>query len=329
MKTTMQVIFAFAATLALACQTPAHARDYPSHSITVIVPFPAGGPSDVVARIVAEHMGHTLGQTLVIENVGGAGGTIGSARVATAAPDGYTLLAGSMGSHVAAPVLTPSIKYDPARDFIPIGPTAHSPALIVARKDFPAKNLKEFVSLLQHGGASLKQAHGGVGSSSHMACLLFTSAINAKPTLVAYRGTGPAMNDLIGGHVDFFCEQSVSVAGQVKSGAIKAYAVSAEKRLASLPDVPTAKEAGVDYLMSIWAGIFAPAGTPEPIIGRLADALDKALDDASVQKRINDLGGSIPAKSERSPAAFDKYVKGEIARWAPILKTVAAAETSK
>jgi tripartite-type tricarboxylate transporter receptor subunit TctC len=310
-----------------AMAAPVPAQDYPNHSVTVVVPFPAGGPSDVVARIVADQMGKVLGQTLVIENVGGAGGTLGSGRVAAAAPDGYTLLAGSMGSHVAAPVLTPNIKYDSARDFVPIGPTAHSPAVIVARKDFPAKDLKEFVALLKSGGATLKQAHGGIGSSSHMACLLFTAEIGAKPTLVAYRGTGPAMNDLVGGHVDFFCEQSVSVAEQAKSGAIKAYGVSAAERLASLPDVPAAKEFGINYLMSIWAGIFAPKDTPAPIVARLADALDKALDDDGVKQRINSLGGSIPEKRERTPAAFDAYVKAEIARWAPVLK--AAAEPEK
>jgi tripartite-type tricarboxylate transporter receptor subunit TctC len=308
----------------LATATMAQAQTYPTHNITVIVPFPAGGPSDVVARIVAENMGHTLGQTLLIENVGGAGGTIGSGRVAAAAPDGYTLLAGSMGSHVAAPVLTPNIKYDSARDFIPIGPTAHSPAVIVARKDFPAKDLREFVADVKEKGNGFKQAHGGIGSSSHMACLLFNTEVGAKPTPVAYRGSNPAMNDLIGGHVDYLCEQSVSVAGQVKSGAVKAYA----ERLAALPDVPTAKESGIDYLMSIWAGIFAPKGTPAPIVAKLAEALDKALDDASVQRRIDDLGGSIPGKAERTPAAFDTYVKAEIARWAPVLKA-AAAEPGK
>jgi len=315
--------------MAVLCAVPApvHAQDYPNRSITVVVPFQAGGPSDVVARIVADQMGKLLGHTLVIENVGGAGGTLGSGRVAAAPPDGYTLLAGSMGSHVAAPVLTPNIKYDSARDFVPIGPTAHSPAVVVARKDFPARDLKEFVALLKSGGATLKQAHCGIGASSHMACLLFTSEIGAKPTLVAYRGTGPAMNDLVGGHVDFFCEQSVSVAEQVKSGAIKAYAVSAAERLASLPDVPTAKELGVNYLMSIWAGIFAPKDTPAPIVAKLADALDKTLDDESVKQRINNLGGSIPERRERSPAAFDAYVKAEIARWAPVLK--AAAEPGK
>jgi tripartite-type tricarboxylate transporter receptor subunit TctC len=153
-----------------------------------------------------------------------------------------------------------------------------------------------------------------------MACLLFGQAAAVKPTLVAYRGTGPAMNDLVGGHVDFFCEQSVSVTEQVKSGAIKAYAVSADARLASLPDVPTAKEMGLNYNMSIWAGIFAPKGTPAPVVAKLADALDKALDDQGVRTRINNLGGSIPAKAERSPAAFKAYVDSEIARWEPVLK---------
>jgi tripartite-type tricarboxylate transporter receptor subunit TctC len=310
--------------LALNClPLSVQAQDYPNRSVTVVVPFPAGGPSDVVARIVTDQMGRILGQTMVIENVGGAGGTLGSARVATAVPDGYTLLAGSMGSHVAAPVLTPNIKYDSAKDFAPIGPTAHSPAIIVARKDFPAKDFKEFVAYLKANGDKVKQAHGGIGSSSHMACLLFTSEIGVKPVLVAYRGTGPAMNDLIGGHVDFFCEQSVSVAEQVISGAIKAYAVSADTRLASLPNVPTAKEAGINYQMSIWAGIFAPKGTSAEVISKLSDALDKALEDPGVRKRLADLGGSVPSKQERSPANFDAYVKAETVRWAPILKAAA------
>ena len=307
--------------LALNCfALVAHAEDYPNKNITAVVPFPAGGPSDVVARIVTDHMGKLLGHTIVIENVGGAGGTIGSARVATSPPDGYTLLAGSMGSHVSAPVLTPNIKYDPSKDFAAIGPTADSPAVIVARKGFPAKNLKEFIAYLKANGDKVKQAHGGIGSSSHMACLLFTNATGIKPTLVAYRGTGPAMNDLVGGHVDFFCEQAVSVAEQIRSGTIQAYAVSSPTRLASLPDVPTAKEQGVDYQMSIWAGIFAPHGVPPDVVSKLSAALDKSLDDPGVVKKLADLGGTVPGKQARSPSAFDAFVKSEIARWAPILK---------
>src|SRR5215467_11797561 len=298
----------------------AQAENYPNRAITVVVPFPAGGPSDVIARIVTEHMGRTLGQQLVIENVGGAGGTIGSARVAAASPDGYTLLAGSMGSHVAAPVLTPNVKYDSERDFEPIGFTAHAPAVIVANKDFPAKDLREFVGYLKKHGDGVKQAHGGIGSSSHMACLLFASAAGVRPSLVAYRGTGPALNDLIGGHVDFFCEQAVSVAPQIAAGTIKAYGISSRERLAVLPKVPTAKEAGVNYQMSIWAGIFAPKGTPRDIIDKLAAALDQALNDPGVQTRLADLGGSLPTKDERTPAKFESFVKAEIARWSPILK---------
>jgi len=312
-----------AVAVALLLAAPAAAQTYPSRPITVVVPFPAGGPSDVVARIVSEHMGKVLGQTLVIENVGGAGGTIGSARVATATPDGYTLLAGSMGSHVAAPVLTPNIRYDAQHDFLPIGPTAHAPAVIVARKDFPATDLRAFIAYVRQHGMDVKQAHGGVGSSSHMACLLFAADTGVAPNLVAYRGTGPAMNDLIGGHVDFLCEQAVSVTGAINSGSVKAYAVSGDARLPTLPDVPTAKEVGTNYQMDVWSGIFAPKGTPADIVSRLSAALDQSLDDPAVQKRITDLGGTIPPRAERNPAKFEAYVKSEIDRWSPILKATA------
>src|SRR6202158_2209299 len=196
----------------VASVVPVRAQDYPSRPITVIVPLPAGGASDVVARIVTNQMSKILGQSIIIENIRGAGGPLGGARVAAATPDGYTLLAAAMGSHVAAPVLTPNVKYDPLKDFVPIGITAHSPAVIIARKDFPAQDLKEFVAVLRQQGAAVKQAHGGIGASSHMACLLFTAEIGAKPTLIAYRGAGPALNGLGGGHVDLMCEHSVSAA---------------------------------------------------------------------------------------------------------------------
>jgi putative tricarboxylic transport membrane protein len=320
-----RLVFVIAATFAAGVM-PVRAQDYPSRSITVIVPFPAGGASDVVARIVTNQMSKILGQSIIVENVGGAGGTLGSARAAAAEPDGYTLLAAAMGSHVAAPVLTPNVKYDPVADFVPIGFTAHSPAVIIARKDFPARDLKEFVAILRQQGGALKQGHGGIGASSHMACLLFTAEIGVKPTLVAYRGSAPALNDLVGGHVDFMCEQSVSVAETVLSGAVKAYAVSASERLPNLPDVPTAKEAGINYEMSVWAGLFAPKGTPPAVVAKLADALDKALDEGSVRQTLAQLGGAIPARAERNPAAFDRFVRSEVARWAPIL---AATRTDK
>jgi tripartite-type tricarboxylate transporter receptor subunit TctC len=305
---------------------PASADTYPSRPITVVVPFAAGGPSDVVARVVADHMSRTLGQQLVIENLGGAGGTLGSARVASAQPDGYTLLAGSMGSHVAAPVLYSNLKYDPAKDFEPVGITAHAPAMIVARNDFPAKDLREFIAYVKKNEDAVKQAHGGVGASSHMACLLFNSQLALKPSSVAYRGTGPAVNDLLGGHVDYLCEQVVSVAEQVNAGTMKAYAVSSSERLPIIPNVPTAKEAGApEYEMSIWSGIFAPRGTPKDVIEKLASALDKALDDPGVSKRLRDLGGTIPAKAERKPDVFGQLVKAEMARWSPILQAAKPA----
>jgi tripartite-type tricarboxylate transporter receptor subunit TctC len=312
---------------AAAAISPASAQGYPTRPITVIVPFPPGGPSDVIARIVAESMSKTLGQQMVIENVGGAGGTIGSARVAAAAPDGYTLLAGSMGSHVSAPVLTPGIKYNSERDFAPVGFTAHAPAVVVARKDIPANNLREFVQYAKKNAGKVKQGHGGIGASSHMACFLFNSIAGINPISVAYRGSAPALNDVIAGHVDYLCEQAVSVTGAITGDQVKAFTISSNERLATLPKVPTAKEAGLDYQMSIWAGIFAPKGTPKPIIDRLAAALSKTLDDPAVRKRIVDLGGSIPSKDERTPAKFESYVMAQIQHWSPILK--AAAKTSE
>ncbi len=298
----------------------ASAQSYPVRPITMVVPFPAGGPSDVVARIIAEHMGKTLRQPVVVENIGGAGGTLGSARVAAAQPDGYTLLAGSMGSHVSAPALTPNMKYDSARDFEAIGQTVDAPAVIVARKDFPARDLREFIAYVRANGDRVKQAHGGIGSSSHMACLLFAAQAQVKPTLVAYRGVNLAINDLLGGHVDFYCEQAVSVAQQVAGGTLKAYAITGGARLAALPDVPTAKEAGLDFQISIWGGIFAPKGTPKEAIDALADALAKAHDDPAVEKRLADLGGAVPPKTERVPTKFATLVKSEIDRWSPVLK---------
>ena len=310
------------AVLLAAGMLPAQAQDYPSRTITVIVPFPPGGASDVVARIVTDQMSRILKQPMVIENVGGAGGTLGSGRAAAAAGDGYTLLAAAMGSHVAAPVLTPNLKYDPSTSFVPIGITAHSPAIVIARKDFPARDLNEFVAILQQKNDALKQAHGGIGASSHMACLLFTKAIGATPTLVAYRGSAPALNDLIGGHVDFLCEQSVAVAESVLGGTVKAYATSGDKRSPTLPNVPTAKELGVPFEMSIWAGLFAPKETPAEVVSKLAAALDQALEEPMVRERLIQLGASIPDKAERTPAAFDRFVRAEMARWAPLLAAV-------
>ncbi|MGN6461695.1 MAG: tripartite tricarboxylate transporter substrate-binding protein [Pseudolabrys sp.] len=305
---------------------PELADDYPNRQITMIEPYPAGGPSDVVARIIAEGLGKHLGQTVIIENVGGAGGTLGTGRAAAAAPDGYTILGASMGSHVAAPAFYPNLRYDSTKDFAPIGMTANAPAAIVAKKDFPAKDLKEFIAYVKANGEKVKQAHGGVGSSSHMACLLFTSQLGLKPTLVPFRGTGPALNDLIGGHVDFFCEQAVSVAGAVKGGTIKAYGVSQAEPSNALPNVPPAPKAGApNYTMSIWSAVFAPAGTPKEALDKLSGALEKTLDDPATAKRLAELGGTVPPKADRGPARLETILKAEIARWSPVLKSASAS----
>ena len=305
------------------------ADDYSSRTIALVVPFPPGGPSDVVARIIADGMSRQLNQTVIIENVGGAGGTLGTARVAAAAPDGYTLLAAGMGSHVAAPVLTPNIRYDAVKDFEPIGLTANAPVAVVARKDFPAKDLKELIAYVKEHGDSVKQAHGGVGSSSHMACLLLTSELGLKPKLIPYRGTGPALADLIGGHVDFYCDQLVSVAPAVKGKTIKAYVVSGDAASPALPGVPSAKQAGIpDYTLSIWSAMYAPKGTPPNIVAKLSGALDKALDDPAHDKRMVDLRGAVPTKAERGPAHLTAVLKADIAKWHPILKA-AMAESKK
>ncbi|MFZ3250189.1 MAG: tripartite tricarboxylate transporter substrate-binding protein [Pseudolabrys sp.] len=314
----------FAAAALMTAGLPAIAQSYPTHPITMIVPYPAGGPSDVVARIMADGMSKVLGQNIVIENVGGAGGTIGTARAAGSEHDGYTLLAASMGSHVSAPALFANLKYDSTKDFEPIGLTTNAPAVVVARKDFPANDFKEFVAYLKKNGDSVKQAHGGVGSSSHMACLLFTSELGLKPNLVAYRGTGPALNDVIGGHVDFFCEQVVSVQGAVRGGTVKAYIVSGNDRSPALPDVPSAKEVGAkEFQINIWSAIFAPKDTPKPALDKLSDALNKALDDPAVAKRLLELGGTVPPKAERGPAYLANLLKTDIARWNPVLKAAA------
>lgn len=308
---------------------PARAADYPSRTITLIVPFPPGGPSDVIARIIGDGLGRQLHETVIIENISGAGGTIGTARAAGATPDGYTLLAAGMGSHVAAPVLTPNVRYDAVKDFEPIGLISNSAVAVVARKDFPPKDLKEFIAYVKAHGDAVKQAHGGVGSSSHMACLLFTSELGLKPKLIPYRGTGPALADLIGDHVDFYCDQVVSVAPAVKGKSIKAYVVSGDAPSPALPGVPSAKAAGIpDYNLSIWSAMYAPKGTPKDIVAKLADALDKALDDPAVAKRMVELGGIVPTKAERGPAHLAQVLTTDIAKWHPILKA-AMAESNK
>jgi tripartite-type tricarboxylate transporter receptor subunit TctC len=316
-----RVLLALAAAAGLTSAGAQAQGSYPERPITMVVPFAAGGPTDVVARIVGDHMSRTLGQQIVIENVTGAGGTTGITRASQAQPDGYTIMMGHMGTHGAAPALYPNLKYDPAKDFAPIGLAAGTPILIVARKDFPAKDLKGFIDYLKANGDKVNMAHAGVGSVSHSTGILFNSMIKVKPTLVAYRGTGPALNDLMTGTVDYMADQIVNVAPQIQGGTIKAYAIATAERSPALPDVPTTKEAGLpEYQVSAWNAVFAPRGTAPEIVTKLNEALVKALDDENTRKRLLDLGGVIPTKEERTPQSLQKLVESEVERWGPVLK---------
>jgi tripartite-type tricarboxylate transporter receptor subunit TctC len=317
----------FIGALALALLgTSAAAADpnYPTRSISLVVPFAAGGPTDVVARIVGDHMSRTLGQQFVVENIGGAGGTTGMARVAAAEPDGYTLGVGNMGTQSAAPALYPNLKYDPATSFAQIGIANFTPQAIVSKKDNPAKDLKEFIAYLKANQDKLSYGHAGVGSISHVSGTLFNSQFGLKPALVAYRGTAPALNDLVGGQIDYMVDQSLNVIPQIKAGTIKVFAIAAAQRLESLPDVPTSKEAGVDFIFSAWNAMVAPKGTAKEIIAKLNEALNKALDDPATVKRYVELGSTTPEAADRGPEGLQKLVESEMARITPVLKEAAA-----
>ena len=287
----------------------------------MIVPFAAGGPTDVISRIVTGHMAQTLGQTIIIENVVGAGGTTATTRAARAANDGYTLITGHMGTHAASVPLYPKLAYHPEKDFEPVALLAGTPILILARKDFQPKDLKEFITYVKANVEKVNAAHAGVGSVSHVSCELLNSILDVKPTGVPFNGTGPAMNALVGGQVDYMCDQIVNAVPQINGGTIKAYAVATQARNPSLPDLPTTTEAGLPaFQAQAWNAIFAPKGTPTPIIEKLNAAAAKALDDENVRKRLLDLGSVIPGPAERTPAALGALVKSEIAKWTPVLK---------
>ncbi|KYG24217.1 hypothetical protein SE92_31435 [Bradyrhizobium sp. AT1] len=300
---------------------PAKAQTYPTRSITMIVPFAAGGPTDVVARIVTAHMAQTLGQSIIIENVVGAGGTTATTRAARAANDGYTLITGHMGTHAASVPLYPKLAYHPEKDFEPIALLAGTPILILARKDFPPKDLKEFVTYVKANAEKVNAAHAGVGSVSHVSCELLHSILDIKPVGVPFNGTGPAMNALVAGQVDYMCDQIVNAVPQINAGTIKAYAIATPERNPSLPNVPTTAEAGLPkFQAQAWNAMFAPKGTSAAIVATLNAAASKALDDETVKKRLLELGSVIPTPAERTPEALATLVKNEIAKWTPVLK---------
>jgi tripartite-type tricarboxylate transporter receptor subunit TctC len=310
------MILAMAAPAAGAAET-----EYPAREVTLIVPFAAGGPTDIVARIVADSMSNTLGQQITIENVVGAGGTTAATRTMRAAADGYTIMMGHMGTHAAAVALYPNLAYNPKRDFAPIGVVAGMPVLILARQHLPVATFQDFTIYARKWGSELRMAHAGIGSVAYTACTLLNQILDVRPTMVAYQGTGPAMDALVAGEVDYMCDQIVSVVPQVRAGTILALAISTPERSPALSKVPTTGEAGIpEFQVSAWNALFAPKGTPQPVIDKLNRALAAALDDPATHKRLVDLGSVPPEGDARSPAALAALVDSEIVKWSALTR---------
>jgi tripartite-type tricarboxylate transporter receptor subunit TctC len=297
----------------------AFAQAYPNKTITMIVPFAAGGPTDTVARLLAQSMGTRLKQQIIVENVGGAGGTIGAARAAKAAPDGYTLFLHHIG-HSTAPALYRKLAYNTTDSFEPIGLVTDVPMTLVARKDFPAKDFKELLAYVKANKTKVTYANAGLGSASHLCGMMFMTAIATDLTTVPYKGTGPAMNDLLGGQVDFMCDQTTNTTSQIKGGKIKVYGVSTKTRVPTMPDVPTMHEAGLPgFEVAVWHGMYAPKGTPKPVIDTLVSALQTALKDPAVKQRFADLGTEPVEEKRATPDALRAHLKSEIDRWGPVI----------
>lgn len=305
--------------LALLASMPAFAQDYPTRPITLVVPFAAGGSSDVNARLIAEQMSRRLGQPIVIENIGGAGGAVALARVAQAPPDGYTIVQGNSGTNTAVYLFTPDVKFAPS-DFTGIGMFNKSSAMVAIRRNFPAANLAQFIAHAKQNPGRLNIGHSGVGSQNYLFCKAFVQAAGIDVTLVGYRGGGPALNDLIGGQIDGICDSSASVTPAIQGGLIRAIALASRTRLPHLPDVPTASEAGLpQFEISGWYALFAPKGTPAPIVEKLNAAMRAAVANPDYQKRLDDLG-SVPAgDAEMAPAYLAAFVPQEIERFRKML----------
>lgn len=299
---------------------PAMAQDYPTaRPITMIVPFSAGGPADIIARLLARVMGPHLGGTIIIENAVGAGGTLGMNRVAKAPPDGYTLLLMHTG-HATAPSFYSKLPFDPIKSFQPIGMVTDVPMTIVGRRDYPAKDLKELVADLKAKGDKVNYANVGLGSASHLCGVLLMSAIDTQLTWVPYKGGAPALNDLVAGHVDIYCEPATGTTPQIQADKIRGYAVTTKSRVKALPDLPTADEAGLaGFEVSTWYGMHAPAGTPRPIVDKLSEALRVALADPTVTARFAELSMEPVAQDKATPQAMEAFLASELMRWTALL----------
>jgi tripartite-type tricarboxylate transporter receptor subunit TctC len=300
--------------------TGANAQGYPSRPITMVVPYAAGGPTDTIARIMAEKMRGPLGQTIIVENTTGAAGTLGVGRVARAAPDGYTISIGHWGTHVVNGAIY-SLQYDVLNDFEPVAMIATNPQIIVAKKAVPAKDLKELIGWLKANSATATQGTAGHGSGSHVSGVYLQKITGTSFQFVPYRGAGPAMQDLVAGQIDIMVDQAANSLPQVRAGTIKAYAVTEKTRLAAAPDIPTVDEAGVPGLhISIWHALWMPKGTSKDIIAKLNAAVVETLADANARARLAELGQEIPPREQQTPQALFAYHKAEIEKWWPIIK---------
>ena len=316
----MKRLMVAAAVFALVAAPAAAQDDYPNQPITFVVPFAAGGPTDTVTRLIAEPMSKTLGQQIVVQNVTGAGCTLGAGEVAAAEPDGYTVLMHHIGMSTA-PSLYADLAYNPLEDFKPVGLLTDVPMTIVARKDFEPTTLQELVAHVKANADKVTYANAGIGAASHLCGLLFMDATDTQLTEVPYQGTGPALTDLVGGQVDFMCDQTTNTTGQIQGGEVKAYAVTSEERLESLPDVPTTAEAGLeDMQVTVWHGLYVPAETPDEVVQELTSALQTALQDENVVARFAELGTTPVSQERATPEAHREHLQSQIELWAPIIE---------
>jgi tripartite-type tricarboxylate transporter receptor subunit TctC len=316
----MKTILRYALAVATLVSGAAGAQTYPTRPVTLVIPFAAGGPTDVVGRLLAQSMSKTLGQQVIVENTVGAGGTIAATRVARAAPDGYTLLLHHIG-HSTAPSLYRKLPYDAVNGFETLGLVTDVPMTVVARGNFPAKDFSDLVQYVKANKEKINVAHAGTGSASHLCSMLFQSAVGVTVTTIPYKGTGPAMNDLLGGQVDIMCDQTTNTTSYIKSGKIKAYAVTTPKRLAVLPDLPTTREAGLPaFEVAVWHGMYAPKGTSPEVVGKVNNALKVALKDSLVIERFAGLGTEPVAESRATPEVHKQFLIAEIAKWKAVIE---------
>jgi tripartite-type tricarboxylate transporter receptor subunit TctC len=311
----------FSLTVAGALSTPAFGQAaFPDRAISLVVPFAAGGPTDVVARMIAIPMGKSLGQTVLVENAVGAGGTIAAAKVARATPNGYTIFIHHMGMSTA-PALYKKLQFDPLKDFEYIGQVVDVPMTLLARKDFPANNFKELEAYLKANKDKVSLANAGLGAVSHLCGLLFMTQVGVELTTVPFSGTGPAMNALLGGQVDLLCDQTTQTVPLIKDGRVKVFGVTTLNRLSALPNVPTLDEQGLKgFEVKVWHGMYAPKGTPAPVLDKIGAALRVAMQDPMVKQRLGDLSSDIVSADKMTPAGLKTYLESEIAKWGPVIK---------